>query len=213
MLANRVEFVEQKTQNGTAEAVRIAPSAFDREEFEAGDGNIMVLPADMPLLTTATLTHLQEHHFNSGAAATQLTAEFTRRCRLQRTVRSNWSSRPSRRTRRCLAKNSIFLKSTLVYCFKSKMLLTALEQVHNKNSQNEYYLTDVVELLNTKGNTERSPSTTRTEASKMTRDNLPNVSHYSWIDLMPNSPQEMSRRVLSRDRSTNLLDQAKRWNS
>ncbi|MCH2628575.1 MAG: hypothetical protein MKZ75_10930 [Acidimicrobiales bacterium] len=36
------------------------------------------------------------------------------------------------------------------------MLLTALQDVRSENSQNEYYLTDVIELLNTKGNTVRA---------------------------------------------------------
>ena len=110
-----LEFVEQEIQNGTAEAVRIALTAFDQEEFETDDGNMMVLPADMPLLTTATLAHLQEHHFNSGAAATLLTAEFTRDAAA--TAESSainlaklieLSNMPMPRE-----KNSIFLKSTL----------------------------------------------------------------------------------------------------
>ena len=153
-----LEFVEQKTQNGTAEAVRIALSAFDRDEFEAGDGNIMVLPADMPLLTTATLTHLREHHFNSGAAATLLTAQLTDASGYGRIVRDQTGQvdRVVEHADASREELNISEINTSVYCFKSKMLLTALEQVHNKNSQNEYYLTDVVELLSSRGNKVRS---------------------------------------------------------
>lgn len=153
-----LEFVEQKTQNGTAEAVRIALSAFDRDELEAGDGNIMVLPADMPLLTTATLTHLREHHFNSGAAATLLTAQLTDASGYGRIVRDQTGQvdRVVEHADASREELNISEINTSVYCFKSKMLLTALEQVHNKNSQNEYYLTDVVELLSSKGNKVRS---------------------------------------------------------
>ena len=153
-----VEFVEQEIQNGTAEAVRIALTAFNQEEFETDDGNMMVLPADMPLLTTATLAHLQEHHFNSGAAATLLTAEFRDAAGYGRIVR-NQSGQVDRVVEHADASReelNISEVNTSVYCFRSKMLLTALQDVRSENSQNEYYLTDVIELLNTKGNTVRA---------------------------------------------------------
>ena len=153
-----VEFVEQEIQNGTAEAVRIALTAFDQEEFETDDGNMMVLPADMTLLTTATLAHLQEHHFNSGAAATLLTAEFRDAAGYGRIVR-NQSGQVDRVVEHADASReelNISEVNTSVYCFRSKMLLTALQDVRSENSQNEYYLTDVIELLNTKGNTVRA---------------------------------------------------------
>tara|TARA_Y100001936_G_scaffold235614_1_gene264038 strand:- start:10628 stop:11356 length:729 start_codon:yes stop_codon:yes gene_type:complete len=153
-----LEFVEQKMQNGTAQAVRIALGAFDQEEFQTDEGNMMVLPADMPLLTTETLAQLKEHHFDSGAAATLLTAEFGDPSGYGRIVRGQ-SGRVDRVVEHADASREeldISEVNTSVYCFKSKLLLSALQNVQSKNSQNEYYLTDVIELLNTMGNTVRA---------------------------------------------------------
>ena len=119
---------------------------------------MMVLPADMPLLTTETLAQLKEHHFDSGAAATLLTAEFGDPSGYGRIVRGQ-SGRVDRVVEHADASREeldISEVNTSVYCFKSKLLLSALQNVQSKNSQNEYYLTDVIELLNTMGNTVRA---------------------------------------------------------
>ena len=41
--------------------------------------------------------------------------------------------------------------NTSVYCFNSLLLSQTLAKVENSNSQNEYYLTDVIELLSKSG--------------------------------------------------------------
>ena len=132
----------------------------------------MVLPADMPLLTTATLTHLREHHFNSGAAATLLTAQLTDASGYGRIVRDQTGqvNRVVEHADASREELNISEINTSVYCFKSKMLLTALEQVHNENSQNEYYLTDVVELLSSKGNKVRSVTVNHPDEARGVND-------------------------------------------
>ena len=41
--------------------------------------------------------------------------------------------------------------NTSVYCFNSLLLSQTLAKVESSNSQNEYYLTDVIELLSKSG--------------------------------------------------------------
>ena len=108
-----VEFVEQEIQNGTAEAVRIALTAFDQEEFETDDGNMMVLPADMPLLTTrwpiykSTTSILEplQRCSRQNSETLPATAESSA-INLVKSI--ELSNMPMPRE-----KNSIFLKSTL----------------------------------------------------------------------------------------------------
>ena len=153
-----LEFAEQKVQNGTAQAVAVALQLLDPNDLEADDNNVMVLPGDMPLLTTCTLAELKELHFASGAAATVLTAEFTDPSGYGRVVRDEQGQikRIVEHADALPEELTIGEVNTSVYCFRSKMLLTALQDVRSENSQNEYYLTDVIELLNTKGNTVRA---------------------------------------------------------
>jgi bifunctional UDP-N-acetylglucosamine pyrophosphorylase/glucosamine-1-phosphate N-acetyltransferase len=103
----------------------------------------------MPLLTSRTLIELQKHHEKSGSAATLLTAEFEDPSGYGRIVRDQ-SGRIERIVEHAEAGTvelNIREVNTSVYCFNSSLLAQALAKVESSNSQNEYYLTDVVELL------------------------------------------------------------------
>ncbi|MBT8241174.1 MAG: NTP transferase domain-containing protein, partial [Acidimicrobiia bacterium] len=60
-------FLEQPRQRGTAEAALIGMSGFN--EFD-DEGDVLILPADMPLLTADVIADLVEHHRESEAACT-----------------------------------------------------------------------------------------------------------------------------------------------
>src|SRR5256712_816201 len=62
-----VRTVVQRERLGTGHAALQAREA-------CGDGTILVLPGDMPLLTADTIERLVRHHTAAGAAATLLTA-------------------------------------------------------------------------------------------------------------------------------------------
>src|ERR1700682_3545973 len=68
-----IEFVEQRVQRGTGDAVSVALTGFGAED-EMEDGDIVVLPGDTPLLRPPTLAALVQAHRQSGAAASVLTA-------------------------------------------------------------------------------------------------------------------------------------------
>ena len=67
-----VEFVEQRVQRGTGDAVSVALTAF-ADDLDAED-DILVLPGDAPLLRAETLARLATEHRVPDAAATILTA-------------------------------------------------------------------------------------------------------------------------------------------
>jgi bifunctional UDP-N-acetylglucosamine pyrophosphorylase/glucosamine-1-phosphate N-acetyltransferase len=70
-LPDDVRIVEQRERLGTGHAVLQAKP-------ECGEGTILVLPSDMPLISAETLDRLVTHHRQARAAATMLTAVVDR---------------------------------------------------------------------------------------------------------------------------------------
>src|SRR5918997_1847808 len=66
-----IDFVEQRVQRGTGDAVSVALTAFPDD-----DGDIIVLPGDTPLVRPSTLGELVAEHRAGDAAATLLTAKL-----------------------------------------------------------------------------------------------------------------------------------------
>ncbi|MFZ4519579.1 MAG: bifunctional UDP-N-acetylglucosamine diphosphorylase/glucosamine-1-phosphate N-acetyltransferase GlmU [Microthrixaceae bacterium] len=140
-----LEFVEQREQRGTGDATLVGLVGLPDDD----EGDVLVLPGDAPLLRPGTLAELVAHHRSSGAAATLLTARMEDPSGYGRVVRD-----PSGRVARVvehrdaspeeLAVDEI---NTSIYCFRRGLLAPALRRVEPDNSQGEYYLTDVVEVL------------------------------------------------------------------
>src|SRR5689334_25327595 len=61
-----IDFVEQEIQRGTGDAVMVALTAFPEDVDD--DGDLLVLPADQPLLRATTLDDLVTLHRETDAA-------------------------------------------------------------------------------------------------------------------------------------------------
>ena len=142
-----VHFVEQKERLGTGHALLQARSACGN-----GAGTILVLPGDTPLLSEATLRRLVDSHRAGNAAATLLTAVVDDPAGYGRVIREGGSvtaivedrdASPQQREIREIG--------TSVYCFDARRLWAALDQVRADNDQGEYYLTDVIGILQRQG--------------------------------------------------------------
>ncbi len=139
--------VVQRERLGTGHAVVQAKDA-------CGEGTILVLPGDMPLLTVETIERLLNHHKAASAAATLLTAivdnpagygrVLRQRGRVARIVEDRDATDDQKKI------NEI---GTSVYCFDARRLWSALAEVRPDNDQGEYYLTDVVAILSRAGAT------------------------------------------------------------
>src|SRR2546426_5066129 len=119
---------------------------------ECGEGTILVLPGDMPLLCVETVERLVNHHRKSRAAATVLTAIVAEPQGYGRVLRQ------SGRVKRIVedrdasdAEKKIAEINTSVYCFDSRRLWQALGKIRPDNDQGEYYLTDVIGVLSRAG--------------------------------------------------------------
>jgi bifunctional UDP-N-acetylglucosamine pyrophosphorylase/glucosamine-1-phosphate N-acetyltransferase len=148
----RIDFVEQRVQRGTGDAVSAAMTAFHEDDTD-DDGDIIVVPGDTPLLRAATLVALIEEHRRSDAAATVLTARFPDPTGYGRVVRDR-NGRVARIVEQADAGDDELLineVNTSIYLLKRSVVAPALRRLSPDNAQGEYYLTDIVGVLHDAG--------------------------------------------------------------
>ena len=140
---SNVTFVEQKEQLGTGHAVMQAAPHIK-------DSLVIVLNGDMPLIKTDTLKEFIAQHVRSkSASATVLTAVLPDPGSYGRIVRGRDERILKIVEQRDATKEELAIKeiNTGTYCFNSRDLFNALNEVKPDNSQKEYYLTDVIGIL------------------------------------------------------------------
>lgn len=141
---NDLEFVEQREQLGTGHAIQqLLP------HLEGYQGDLLVLNGDAPLLRPETLEQLVNLHRNQGNRATLLTAHLPNPkgygrvfCDGNNQVTQIVEDRDCNDAQR---KNHRINGG--IYCFHWPTLAEVLPQLKPNNDQQEYYLTDVVQLL------------------------------------------------------------------
>ncbi len=146
-----IDFVEQRVQRGTGDAVMVALTAFPDDDLD--DGDLVVVPGDTPLLRPATLAALVDAHRGADAAATVLTARLEEPAGYGRVVRAR-DGRVARIVEQADASDdelAIDEVNTSIYCFRRGLLAPALRRLSPENAQGEYYLTDVVAVLHDAG--------------------------------------------------------------
>src|SRR5438477_10482668 len=140
-----VTFVEQRERLGTGHALEQARAA-------CGDGPVVVLAGDMPLLSSETLERIVSHHRTTSAAATVLTAVVDRPQGYGRILRQGGRVKRIVEDRDATDdEKKVGEINTSVYCFDGRRLWSVLERVRPENDQGEYYLTDVIGLLGKAG--------------------------------------------------------------
>jgi UDP-N-acetylglucosamine diphosphorylase/glucosamine-1-phosphate N-acetyltransferase len=144
-----IDFVWQKNQLGTGHAVLMC-----REHFRDFDGTILVAAGDVPFLSVASILNLFDIHRKNNASATCLSAEFDNPSGYGRIIRKNDSdilldvieeNDASAEIKRIKEINSG------TFCFDSRDLFEALARLDNNNAQQEYYLTDTINILQKAG--------------------------------------------------------------
>ncbi|WP_077298854.1 bifunctional UDP-N-acetylglucosamine diphosphorylase/glucosamine-1-phosphate N-acetyltransferase GlmU [Virgibacillus pantothenticus] len=144
------EYVLQEEQLGTGHAVVQAKALLEDKE-----GTTVVVCGDTPLITKETYQALINHHEQTGAKATILTAKAPNPSGYGRVLR-NQQNDVERIVEHKDANEAELLVdeiNTGTYCFDNQALFRALEHVSNDNAQGEYYLPDVIEILQTQGET------------------------------------------------------------
>jgi bifunctional UDP-N-acetylglucosamine pyrophosphorylase/glucosamine-1-phosphate N-acetyltransferase len=144
-----IEIVFQKEQLGTGHAVQQAASVITGKS-----GPIVVLCADTPLLTGATLKTMVDLHQKARAAVTIATAKFENPVGYGRVVRGKAGvMRVVEEKDATAAQRKICEVNGGIYCFDKDFLLSSLALLGKKNAQEEYYLPDTILLARKKKHT------------------------------------------------------------
>lgn len=143
------ELAVQPQADGTGGAVRAVRDLL-------GDGTVLVVNGDVPLVTGAALRALADAHAQARAAGTVATMVLGDATGYGRVVRGAdgafervvETKRPGDATPDVLALREV---NAGVYAFDAAALRTALERLRADNAQGEYYLPDVLALLRADG--------------------------------------------------------------
>lgn len=141
-------FADQTEQLGTGHAVMIA-----EEHFNGYNGDVFILAGDVPLLKSETLIRLKEHHQQTNAACTVLTAVLPDAGRYGRIIRNSSSQVIGIVEYKDATEEQWKIKefNTGIWCFKARALFDAIHKIDNNNNQKEYYLTDTLAVLVNQG--------------------------------------------------------------
>jgi len=148
-----IDFVEQGVPRGTGDALAAALTVLGDDDF--GDGDVVVLPADMPLLSPASVAALVQAHREADAACTVLVARLDDPAGRARVVRARDGSVARVVPAVDVDGDDELVQldevSASVYCFRRGVLGPALRRLTPDNPDAEYRLPDVVEVLHRAG--------------------------------------------------------------
>jgi bifunctional UDP-N-acetylglucosamine pyrophosphorylase/glucosamine-1-phosphate N-acetyltransferase len=145
-------FVEQAEQLGTGHAVSVAMSSVAKEIGDT-DGDVLIVPGDTPLLRRETIGRLLDAHRDGGASLTVLTANLEEPFGYGRIIRAKDGSIAAIVEERDATDEQREIRevNTSIMVVRESLLGPALRRIGRQNSQNEYYLTDLVAELHDSG--------------------------------------------------------------
>jgi len=146
-LRDAATYVLQKEQLGTGHAVMQAI------DFIGDNGEVLILYGDTPLITGETLEKMLTFHRENKNGATVLSAVIDNPTGYGRIVRSANHAFTKIVEQKDATKSEMEIKEINggMYVFDAALLKYALSQLTNNNVQSEYYLTDTLEILLSKG--------------------------------------------------------------
>ena len=139
-----VEYAIQREQNGTAHAVKMC-----FENLNNFEGNVIILSGDVPLISDKTLMGLLNAKINTNSKASVLTSIVDNPAGYGRIVR-NTSGNLNKITEHkdCNEKElRINEINAGIYVIENKYLKKYIPKIKNNNSQSEYYLPDLINLM------------------------------------------------------------------
>ena len=148
-VAPKAKTVFQEKRDGTGGATQLALAE------HKGDGTVLILAGDTPLLTTQTLEEFMAAHQSDKSVASVLTALLPDPAGYGRIIRGDNSSilKIVEEKDASDSEKEIDEINTGVYLFELKVLKEVIGKLKNNNSQKELYLTDVISLITAEGKT------------------------------------------------------------
>jgi len=110
------------------------------------DSNVLILSGDVPLLSTHTMTDL----LNMGSDVKLITTTLKDPTGYGRIIEHDGVFSKIVEQKDCVIDQlHIARVNGGIYCITAQLLCRYLKQLNNNNSQSEYYLTDIIEIIKT----------------------------------------------------------------
>jgi bifunctional UDP-N-acetylglucosamine pyrophosphorylase/glucosamine-1-phosphate N-acetyltransferase len=150
-----VRFVEQKGQKGTGHALLACRKSLASKPSSVKSGLVVVLYGDCPLLEPKTLRKLVRRQASGDAAATLITTRLEDPSGYGRVILGKRGEVRSIVEQKAATREQLSIRSinSGIYCFQAHLLWRHLLEIRPDNPAHEYYLTDIVEILNRAGHT------------------------------------------------------------
>ena len=143
-----IGFIEQKPQKGTGHAVLAG-----RDALAALGGYLVIVYGDGPLLRAETLRRLIAKADASAAAGVLLTAVMEDPTGYGRVMRDSRGLVTAIVEQKAATPEQLSVRETNmgIYCFRADLFWKHAGEMRPDNPAHEYYLTDMVEILNRQG--------------------------------------------------------------
>ncbi len=143
-----IRFAEQREQKGTGHALLCA-----RGVIAAQEGILLVLNGDGPLLKPKTLETLIGTQKRNGHAATIVTTKVTDPAGYGRIVRDQRGMVAAIVEQKAATPDQLAIPEINpgLYCFDANKFWAHVDEISPNNSANEYYLTEMIEILRRHG--------------------------------------------------------------
>ncbi len=148
LIGDKIEYVEQKEQLGTAHAVLQTKKLLS--DFK---GDVLILSGDVPFLTVKTVKKLLKYHQANNFCCTLVSAILKNPKGYGRIIRDKKGDIKGIIEEVDLSadKKKIGEVNSGIYCFNKEKLFQTLKNITTDNKPKEYYLTDTVKLLLNEG--------------------------------------------------------------
>ncbi len=149
VLGDEVNYAFQDELLGTGHAVMQA-----KPFLKGKRGKVVILYGDVPIIRPETLKNLISKSIKNKEYATLLTAIYENPTGYGRIIRDeggNIKGIVEEKDADPLQKKHIKEINSGIYCFDIEELLNAIDKIKPNNAQGEYYLTDVIKIMNDEG--------------------------------------------------------------
>ncbi|OOB78259.1 MAG: bifunctional N-acetylglucosamine-1-phosphate uridyltransferase/glucosamine-1-phosphate acetyltransferase [Epulopiscium sp. Nele67-Bin002] len=146
-VGSKASYRLQTEQLGTGHAVMQAL------DFIEDEGHTIVLYGDTPLITAKTLSNMKNYHLENDYSGTVLSAIVDDPTGYGRIIKDVHGSFLGIVEQKDASKDELLINEINggMYIFKSALLKDALSKLTNNNAQNEYYFTDVIDIIRNNG--------------------------------------------------------------
>jgi bifunctional UDP-N-acetylglucosamine pyrophosphorylase/glucosamine-1-phosphate N-acetyltransferase len=143
-----IGFIEQKEQKGTGHALMVG-----RSVLSGLDGYLMIVYGDGPLLRAATLEHMLQAAASSDGAGVLLSAEMSDPTGYGRVIRGDGGRVAAIVEQKAGTPEQLEVREANmgIYCYRADLFWKYIDSIRPDNAANEFYLTDMVEILNRAG--------------------------------------------------------------